>query len=135
MTALHDKKNRLTMKRNSDGSVSQPTNLRWADVLDKLTDYEDQEEAGLLWCLPAKPGDTVMAYIEKITLLLDECTITRIEYDKDYPEPLFTAVCYEKAEYDNFWLSDFGSEIFTLDQYFSMCDEATREKEKRRLGK
>lgn len=31
---------RLTI-RNSDGSVSQPTDLRWADALSKLADYED----------------------------------------------------------------------------------------------
>lgn len=31
---------RLT-KRNSDGTVSQPTNLRWADALYRLAAYED----------------------------------------------------------------------------------------------
>ena len=31
---------RLTI-RNSDGSVSQPTDTRWADVFTKLADYED----------------------------------------------------------------------------------------------
>ena len=31
---------RLTI-RNSDGSVSQPTNLRWAEALEKLAEYED----------------------------------------------------------------------------------------------
>ena len=31
---------RLTI-RNSDGSVSQPTDLRWADALKKLAEYED----------------------------------------------------------------------------------------------
>lgn len=31
---------RLTI-RNSDGSVSQPTDLRWAEALEKLADYED----------------------------------------------------------------------------------------------
>ena len=122
---------RLTIRRNSDGSVSQPTDLCWADVLDKLVDYEDQEEAGLLWRLPAKPGDTVMAYLDSPTLTLTECVISQILYDKDYREPLFTAVSYEKAEYNTYWLSDFGTEIFTLDQYWSMLDEATREKRKR----
>lgn len=39
---------RLTMRRNSDGSVSQPTYLDWCAVLDKLTDYEDAEEQGRL---------------------------------------------------------------------------------------
>lgn len=32
--------NRLTI-RNSDGSVSQPTELRWAEALEKLAAYED----------------------------------------------------------------------------------------------
>lgn len=31
---------RLTI-RNSDGSVSQPTNLNWAAALEKLAAYED----------------------------------------------------------------------------------------------
>lgn len=32
--------NRLTI-RNSDGSVSQPTNLNWAEALERLAEYED----------------------------------------------------------------------------------------------
>ena len=32
--------NRLTI-RNSDGSVSQPTNLNWAKALERLAEYED----------------------------------------------------------------------------------------------
>jgi len=43
---------RLTI-RNSDGSVSQPTDLRWADAFMKLADYEDAEEAGRMIILPA----------------------------------------------------------------------------------
>lgn len=39
---------RLTMQRNGDGSVSQPTNLDWCAALDKLTAYEDAEEDGRL---------------------------------------------------------------------------------------
>ena len=120
---------RLTI-RNSDGSISQPTNTRWADVFVKLAGYEDQEEAGLLWYFPVKPGDTVMAYLEPKAAVLDECRITRIEISTDYREPLFTAVCYEKAEYGTFWLSDFGKEIFTLDQYWKMPEGATQKKAK-----
>ena len=122
---------RLTI-RNSDGSISQPTNTKWADVFVKLAGYEDQEEAGLLWCFPVKPGDTVMAYLEPgKTSPLDECKITRIEISTDYREPLFTAICYEKAEYGTFWLSDFGKEIFTLDQYWAMPDKATQKKKRK----
>jgi hypothetical protein len=51
---------RLTI-RNSDGSVSQPVDLRWADVLSKLVDYEDAEKRGLLVRLPCKVGDIVYA--------------------------------------------------------------------------
>ena len=47
---------RLTI-RNSDGTVSQPTNLRWADALDRLAYYEDMEEQGRLVVLPCKMGD------------------------------------------------------------------------------
>lgn len=127
---------RLTLRRNSDGSVSQPMDLKWADVLSKLTDYEDLEEAGLLWRIPVKPGDTVMAYLSSPSLDLIECIITRIEHSTDYREPLFTAVSYEQAEYNTFWLSDFGKEIFTLDQYYTMLDEhATRRKKRGRIGK
>lgn len=88
--------------------------------------WEEAEAAGRLLVLPCKPGDTVMAYLDGPTLILSECTISRIEYDKDYKEPLFTAICYESAAYNTFWLSDFGTEIFTLDQYWSMMPEATR---------
>lgn len=31
---------RMTI-RNSDGSVSQPTNLKWAEALERLAAYED----------------------------------------------------------------------------------------------
>ena len=47
---------RLTI-RNSDGSVSQPMNLRWADALRKLADYEDTGlEPGDLRKLKIKNG-------------------------------------------------------------------------------
>lgn len=49
---------RLTI-RNGDGSVSQPTDLNWAEALEKLADYEDAEEQGRLVVLPCKVGDTV----------------------------------------------------------------------------
>lgn len=49
---------RLTI-RNSDGSVSQPSNLKWAEALEKLAAYEDAEEQGRLVVLPVKAGDTV----------------------------------------------------------------------------
>ena len=49
------------------------------DVLvERLAVYEDLDEAGLLWHLPCKLGDTVMAYLNNPTLTLSECVITRI---------------------------------------------------------
>ena len=49
---------RLTI-RNSDGSVSQPTDLKWAEALEKLADYEDAEENGTLFFMPLKLGQTI----------------------------------------------------------------------------
>ena len=60
---------RLTI-RNSDGSVSQPTQLRWADALEKLAVYEDLDEAGLLIQLPCKPGDVVCEDLDEAGLLI-----------------------------------------------------------------
>jgi len=51
--------NRLTI-RNSDGSVSQLMDLRWADALEKLAHYEDLEEQGRLVVLPCKPSDVTV---------------------------------------------------------------------------
>jgi hypothetical protein len=42
---------RLTI-RNSDGSVSQPTNTTIESVFERLAEYEDAEEAGRLKVLP-----------------------------------------------------------------------------------
>ncbi len=61
---------RMTI-RNSDGSVSQPTDLKWAEALDRLAAYEDAgpldrllelaeaDKDGRLVVLPCKVGDTV----------------------------------------------------------------------------
>ncbi len=49
---------RLTI-RNSDGSVSQPTNMKWAEALEKLTADEDAEEQGRLVILPPKLYEAV----------------------------------------------------------------------------
>lgn len=50
--------NRLTI-RNSDGSVSQPTHSTFEKVFNRLAEYEDAEEQGLLVRLPCRVGDTV----------------------------------------------------------------------------
>ena len=103
-------------------------------LVERLAAYESMDEAGLLWHLPCKPGDTVMAYMDAPTPILSECVITRIEHSTDYREPLFTAVCSAEAKYNTFWLSDFGKEIFTMDQYFTRLDDgnATRNGGKRK---
>lgn len=61
---------RMTI-RNSDGSVSQPTDLKWAEALDRLAAYEDAgpidrlmelaeaDKDGRLVVLPCKVGDTL----------------------------------------------------------------------------
>lgn len=75
---------------------------------------------------PCKVGDAVMAYLEDAPTKkrelyhLSRCEVLRIEFHKDWPEPLFTAVSYEKALYSTFWLSDFGKEIFSIDQYIAL---------------
>ncbi len=96
----------------------------WRTIAEKLAAYEEAEEKGTLLVLPATVGDPVFAHLSDSTKgrkLHDasECVITEIQISKDYKEPLFTAVDYEHAEYRTFWLSDFGKEIFTPEQYFS----------------
>ena len=60
---------RLTI-RNSDGSVSQPMNLRWADALEKLAHYEDLEEQGRLVVLPCVLGTTLYSIFAAVHNLL-----------------------------------------------------------------
>ena len=57
---------RLTI-RNSDGSVSQPTDLKWAEALDRLAAYEDAGPIDrLLELVEAKNNGYIkMADIEK----------------------------------------------------------------------
>lgn len=77
--------------------------------------------------LPCKPGDTVMAYLDDAPTKnrklyhSSECVILSIEFHRDWPEPLFTAVCYEKATYSTFWQSDFGKEIYNMEQYIELA--------------
>lgn len=63
---------------------------------------------------PCKVGDTVYCDISNVRdgNFLDECIIQSIEFDRDFHEPLFTAICREKAEYQTYWTSDFGKTIF-----------------------
>lgn len=89
---------RLTI-RNSDGSVSQPTDLKWAEALEKLAAYEDTglepeeikellhdstgplhkklgkwikaEAEGRLLILPCMVGDTVFAIKDRRIYIVD----------------------------------------------------------------
>lgn len=84
-----------------------------ASTLKMLPELFQAAGDGKIVELPCKVGDTVFANIDGHTGdFLDECVISRIEYSKDYSEPLFTAICTEKAEYQTYWASDFGKEIF-----------------------
>jgi hypothetical protein len=73
--------NRLTI-RNSDGSVSQPTNLNWAKALERLAEYED---TGLT---PDEVGQIKLASMEKGTTEYDlnPCPFCggRVHFDTSY---------------------------------------------------
>ena len=89
--------NRLTI-RNSDGTVSQPTHSTFENVFNRLAEYEDMEEQGLLVRLPCKVGDTIyrcgdpikkiyewqIAYVEVYedeTVFVDDSDNTFVEAD------------------------------------------------------
>lgn len=89
--------------------------------------WEEANDDGRLLILPCKVGDTVKAYLDDAPAVkkrtpadLSECVISHIEFSTDWLEPLFTATCKEKALYNTFWLSDFGKEIYTLNQYWAL---------------
>lgn len=76
---------RLTI-RNSDGSVSQPTGLNWAEVLERLAAYEDRgcapEEV-----LPKDKADEIALKLMRLADLESLYSYTRLrelaEADKD----------------------------------------------------
>ena len=68
--------NRLTL-RNSDGTVSQPTNLRWDEALEKLACYEDAEEEGRLIVLPKPPREIDLKRAAEL-ILADEAGLIEI---------------------------------------------------------
>jgi hypothetical protein len=80
----------------------------------KLCDLENKIENGAVIALPCKVGDTVYADIcdAKDGDFCDECIVKSVEIDKDSPEPLYTVVCYARAEYRTYWASDFLKEFF-----------------------
>ena len=74
--------------------------------------------------LPCNVGDTVWCNIDGHKAdYLDECIVKEISIEKDRPEPLFTVVNYEKAEYTTFWQSDFENRvIMDADTYLPVGD-------------
>ena len=62
--------------------------------------------------LPCKVGDTAYIDLSDKRDYYDECKVTHIEFSSDWTEPLFTLICYEKADYRTYWLSEFGKEWF-----------------------
>ena len=62
--------------------------------------------------LPCKVGDTAYIDLSDKGDYYDECKVKHIEFSSDWTEPLFTLICYEKADYRTYWLSDFGKEWF-----------------------
>lgn len=48
-------------------------------IIEKLADYEDAEEQGLLLRLPCKVGDTLY-YVDDIRKFVDECKVTKLEF-------------------------------------------------------
>ena len=81
---------RLTI-RNSDGSVSQPTDLKWAEALDRLAAYEDAgpidrllelaeaDKDGRLVVLPCKVGDAVYWVHGAV---ITECKVYRVQKNR-----------------------------------------------------
>lgn len=81
---------RLTLKRNSDGSVSQPMYMDLAAVLDKLTMYEDLDEKGLLLKLPFKIRDKVYEIqCDEEESWIEEYTITNFYFGKGGVQRIF----------------------------------------------
>lgn len=99
------------------------------DAFDKLAEYEDAEEKGLLVILPVMPGETVYL-IDNNTDACDECENFVVGYceeyckcnDAEYPqcaeEPLCEKQFLEVIEYktNQKWIlenkDDFGKRIF-----------------------
>lgn len=89
---------RLTI-RNRDGSVSQPMDLRWADALEKLADYED---TGL------EPGEikSLEAEWRAAKTVVEELQRFRSYFDSLYGQGLEIANWHRNGDtdpFDNFY--------------------------------
>lgn len=81
-------------------------------AIERLAEYEDMEEQGLLVRLPCKArdmvwikGDKFPAEIEEIRITDDGIYFSYVEYDRGYEET-------EVWDNDEFTLSDFGKTVF-----------------------
>lgn len=88
------------------------TDCSYKQIYDRLAEYEDMEEQGLLVRLPCKVGDTVWikgdrfpAVIEEIRITDDGVYFAYVEYDKGYEET-------EVWDNGEFTLSDIGKTVF-----------------------
>ena len=79
--------------------------------------------------LPCKVGDTAYIDLSDKGDYYDECKVKHIEFSSDWTEPLFTLICYEKADYRTYWLSEFGKE------WFLEPTERTKKKKHRKRGR
>ena len=80
--------------------------------------------------LPCKVGDTAYADFSGKGYYYDECKVKHIEFNSDWTEPLFTLICYEKADYRTYWLSDFGKEWFLEPTERTKKKKALKERER-----
>lgn len=94
---------RLTI-RNSDGSVSQPTGLNWADALNRLAAYEDtgmtpKEVHDMLEReVPKKPG-IHRAYEEDEEYIYFKCPNYCAIYCEVYPQDKYCRRCGQKLDW------------------------------------
>lgn len=96
---------RLTHRRESDGAVcpnctQTDIETRWGEVVqemaDKLCDYEDAEEHGLLVRLPCKPREVVWVYYPKYKEIERIAYMTRSEILEDIE--LGAVICKTREE-------------------------------------
>lgn len=80
--------------------VDNPTVERCVNVIDKLGEYEDAEENGLLVRLPCKVGDTVWIVDENSNEFdgIDECRVSQVIWNGTFFALIFDKDCYGYSE-------------------------------------
>ena len=92
------------------GSQIAVNSIEWNSA--KVKELADYLIANGVIVPPCKVGDTAYIDLSDKGYYYDECKVKHIEFDSAWTEPLFTLICYEKADYRTYWLSDFGKEWF-----------------------